>query len=397
MLMRTALLALALAFGITVAPHGSGAPTGPPIRGTFLQFRADDQWRDAKLEELFHTIQSLGLSRIVVQWTVVGTTAFYSSNVFESVPDPPLERLLALADRYGVKVRVGLAHDSEFWDRITPSSPTHDVDSYLKGRRLRSTAAARELLPVVTQHPSFEGWFLTEEVDDVNWVAPERRALLRSYLARLRNALRRLGSPQSVAVSAFSNAHCDPSTLEQFWRELVSEAGIEVVFFQDGVGTHKLELSYLPLYLTAMKRAAVSAHATLGVVVELFDQVGGLPVTAGPFRAVPASVDRIARQLALAQNASTGGTIAFSVPDYMTPAAGSEAQHLYEDYVKRYCGQDSGIRCPSSVNEGRGALASAAPSRRGEAGRSRPGPSGHGDVFNIVNIGKGLARNGGGQ
>jgi hypothetical protein len=145
-----------------------------------------------------------------------------------------------------------------------------------------------------------------------------------------------LGSSASVGVSGFSNAHCDPATLEAFWRELLSGTNIDVVFFQDGVGAHKLELTYLPLYLAAMNRAVAGSGRVLSIITELFDQVEGPPVTEGAFRAVPTDMDRLAQQLTLASKAATAGIFAFSVPDYMVPAAGPAAKRLFSEYLKRF-------------------------------------------------------------
>jgi hypothetical protein len=312
------------------------AETVPPIQGTFLQLRADQPLTNAALRGLFLELRRLGLSHVVIQWTVAGTKAFYPSDTFESVPEPPLEPILELADEFGVGVRVGLAHDPQFWEKINLDSRPGDVHAYLQWLRQRSATVARELTPLVSRHRSFKGWFLTEEVDDVNWLSPERRTELRSFLSELRETLRSFGQSTSVAVSGFSNAYCDPSTLEAFWRELLSATRIDVLLFQDGIGTHKLELPYAALYLAAMKRAAAESGHSLGVVVELFEQVGGPPLNDGPFKAVPASMDRLAQQLVLAGNASTAEVLAFSVPDYMVPAAGPQAQRLFDDYVTRF-------------------------------------------------------------
>ena len=316
-----------------VIAQTSPVPNGPRLAGTFLQLRLDRRWTDAELRDLFLDFRRLGLARVVVQWTVVGTKAFYPSAIFESVPDPPLEPLLALADEFRITVRLGLAHDPEFWEKTRLDAPPRDLDAYLQLLRERSTTVLRELLPIAGRHRSFEGWFFTEEIDDINWLPPERRARLHGYLADLRRTARSLGSPASVAVSGFSNAHCDPATLEAFWRELLTATNIDQVYFQDGIGAHKLELPYLAMYLTAVKRAALSTGHDLSVVVELFDQVGGLPVAEGSFKAVPAAIDRLAHQLAVASDASTAGILAFSVPDYMVPAAGPAARRLFDEYV----------------------------------------------------------------
>jgi hypothetical protein len=309
-----------------------------PLRGTFLQLGLDQRWTEPRLRVLFGDVRRLEISEIVVQWAVFGTKAFYPSKAFESISDPPLETVLALADEFGLKVRVGLAHDPDFWDQIKADAQPGEVEAYLQHLHTRSETVARELVPLVSRHVSFEGWFITEEVDDVNWVLPARRRLIRSYLNHLGAALHALVPSKDVAISGFSNAYCDPSALEAFWTELLDANEIDRLLFQDGIGAHKLELLYLALYLEAVKRAVVGTGHALSVVVELFDQVAGPPINEAPFRAVPTDVERLARQLSLAGAASTAGTLAFSVPDYMSPGSGLPAGRLFNDYLNRVCG-----------------------------------------------------------
>jgi hypothetical protein len=297
-----------------------------------MQLSVSQQWTAPRLNRLFLDFKRLGLSTIIIQRSVVGTKAFYASHAFESMQEPPLEAILQYADEFGLTVRVGLAEDPEFWDRIKLASPPDEVETYLRSLRERSLNAARELVPVVSRHRSFGGWFVTEEVDDVNWLQAERRVLLHEHLRDLAETLRsELWA--SVAISGFSNAHCAPSTLEAFWRDIVDGTGIDLVLFQDGIGAHKLEVASAGQYLAAMKRAAIGSGRALSVVVELFDQVAGPPVSNAPFRAVATGIDRLTQQLSLARDASTVGIIAFSVPDYMVPGAGPSALQLFTDYT----------------------------------------------------------------
>jgi hypothetical protein len=272
----------------------------------------------------------------------VGDHAFYSSKALEPVAEPPLEAVLRLADQSGMSVRIGLAHDPEFWDRIKPAEPVDRVQAYLQLLRMRSLRVARELAPLVSGHRSFDGWFVTEEVDDVNWIQPERRALLRSHLRDLSNALGELTPRKSVAISGFSNAHSDPATLEAFWLELLDGIRVDLVLFQDGIGAHKLTLDSAGPYLRAMKRATTRSARALSIVVELFEQIAGPPVSSGPFKAVSTGVDRLTRQLVLAGESSTAGVVAFSVPDYMVRGAGPSALQLFTEYAALVAGGSSG-------------------------------------------------------
>src|SRR6185295_7226237 len=135
-------LLIALAIGYLGAPAESQAQPGPVLRGTFLQLRLDQRWDDARLRKLFDDFRRLGISHVVLQWTVVGNRAFYRSAAFESFPEGPLEPLLTMADEFGMMIRVGLAYDPEFWDRIKLESPPRDLEQFLQRSRTRSISAA---------------------------------------------------------------------------------------------------------------------------------------------------------------------------------------------------------------------------------------------------------------
>ncbi len=329
---------LAAVVALVISSAAPAAAAEPRLQGTFLQLtEAHGRWTRPQWESLFADLRALGLRRLIVQWTVHDDTAFYPSALHRSVPAPPLPVLLELADRDRVEVVVGLASDSRYWEAIARDARL--VEVYLRRLRLRSEGVARELAPLVRGHVSFAGWYVTEEVDDVSWLEPERRLLLAGHLRDLTASLKRMTPGATVTVSSFSNAHCDPEALESFWKALLAEAPLDVVLFQDGVGAQKMDLVHLPLYLAAMERAVEGSGRRLGVVVELFEQVGGAPVDGGPFKAVPAPAARVMRQLALAAGRGRAGAIAFTVPDYMRAESGPRAAQLLEDYLALQQGQ----------------------------------------------------------
>jgi len=317
-----------------------GAPSkAPAIGGTFLQLLAHHgEWEEGEWGRLFDEFESLKLSRIVVQWTVSADLAFYRSQSVRYGKKPPLETILELADRKGMRVSVGLWHDPAYWQSIQASPPL--VEVYLRRSRLRSVGIAEELAALAKSHRSFEGWYITEEVDDTSWNDPPRRRLLTEHLELLSAALHQLVPDKQVGLSCFSNATLDPRSLEDFWVSMLGGSRINELLFQDGIGAHKLELSYLPLFLGAMRRAATAAGRELAVIVEVYEQADGGEGGGSDFRAEPAPIGRIEQQIALAAEHGSEEIVAFSVPDYMTAAAGQAQRHLLEAYVKRYLKQE---------------------------------------------------------
>jgi hypothetical protein len=237
---------------------------------------------------------------------------------------------LRLADATDMQVLVGLVHDSGYWSHIKESP--EQVANYLKGRRAKSLAAASELLSLLHRHPSVRGWYIPEEVDDISWRSREARAVLLDHVNSLAQELKRRTPNWKVAISAFSQAQSSPQGFEQFWDEFLKRVSVDSIFYQDGIGVGKLDLNGLPVYLQAIRDAATKNGRCLTVVVELFQQTSGPPINDGAFSAAPAPLQRIACQVEIASKYSLDGLVGFSVPEYMTPAAGDAAGKLFSDY-----------------------------------------------------------------
>ncbi|UCF36229.1 MAG: DUF4434 domain-containing protein [Acidobacteriota bacterium] len=300
------------------------------IQGTFLQLTEDRSYgAPEQLREIFEHCRDMGISELVIQWTVFDELAFFASEGNRTSRAPVFGQLLELAAEYGISLHVGLVSDPAFWTQIQKS---HELtEQYLVRYRSRSKAAARELGMLLRESPGFKGWYLTEEIDDMNWLEPGRREVLFAHLSALTGYLRQLTPEMGVAISGFSNGFADPLTLGRFWQELVETTGVTTVLFQDGVGARKLDLFSLPLYLEELQRSLAN-RARLIPVTELFEQAAG---PEGAFGAHPAGLERVKRQLEIARKFSSGPLFAFSTIDYMSSFAGEEAADLAERYLQQ--------------------------------------------------------------
>lgn len=313
-------------------------PRPPRLSGTIVQFNPQHNLRTrGDWARLFRSLRALGMTQIVVQWTVDGTAAYYPSQRFRAGPMPPLDTLLDLAEESGMRMLVGLAHDPQYWSHIG-GEPTQ-VERHLGELRARSLSVARELVPRLAHRRAFEGWYLSEEIDDLNWRDPARRAIVSDHLKALTSELRTLDARARIAISGFANAGTDRAVLQAFWDGLLEEApDLGVVLFQDGVGVGKLSLEELPEVLAAVQRAVEGRRRELRVIVEVFRQTAGAPIDTRPFAAEPASFERVRRQLGIAR-AFSSGLLAFTVPDYMNPDDTPAKAHLFERY-RRACVED---------------------------------------------------------
>lgn len=337
------------------------------LDGTFVQLttaaatRPREEW-----ERLFADLAALGIEEIFLQWTSADGVAFYEASAASNAsgaddaacgsdapstggaagasdqlaarhavgtPGGAVDLVLELAERHGQRVWLGLAHDAGWWAGIDRARPANEVEVFLARRRLANLAVARALAARAARTPAFAGWYVPDEVDDKNWLGEERGSLLATYLTQLADGLRELVPGAPVAVSGFAQGWATPEQLAHLWSAAASRAGLSLVLLQDGVGVRKLTLEDLEVYLPPLRAALAGTTARLGVVVELFtERTGEGGAEAKTFVAVPAPLERIERQLAVARRFATGPLVAFSAPDYMSPFGGAEAERLFEDY-----------------------------------------------------------------
>ena len=331
---RRQLLAAGLAVPFVVRPYGLAlalAERSPMLSGTFLQLLTEHRtWREEQWVRLFDAFRRLRLSRVIVQWVISESQPFFASPR-AGVVRSPLQMIFELGEKTNIQVIIGLVHDPDYWLRITQPSAT--VAGYLANRESRIVQLLTEIAPLARNYRSFAGWFMNEEIDDINWHEPAATSVLYSYLQRVSDYLRLALPGAPIAISGFSNAHGTPAQLEVFWRELLSAApAIGTVLFQDGIGARKLTLENLSQYLRAVRAATDATGRRLWSVVELFEQTGGAPLDSGEFRASAAPFPRVAAQLQV-EAAYASALIAFSAADYLL-AQTQRADNLLSSYLK---------------------------------------------------------------
>jgi hypothetical protein len=288
------------------------APAAPiNIMATFLQLMPwHRQWPETRWRELFSCFDKLGIREVIVQWSASGETKLFPA---------PIESIVKLAQERGIAVDLGLRNDPAYWTRILGARDS--VQAYFRKIRAESEAVARQLRSL-----PFRGWYICEEIDDLNWRDPAARQLLIEYLGGLSAALDRIEPKRPISISGFAQGRTDPEAFSDLWREILRHSRIETIMLQDGIGAGKLNLSEIPLFFEAAASAARHEGRTFRPVVELFRQV-----RVEPFRGVPAPYRRIVKQLEIA--ARFGPPVAFSVMDYMSPLGIEGANELYLESI----------------------------------------------------------------
>ena len=329
---------------VFLSPGAASAKASAPyFTGTFVQlWDSHATWESARWNNLFAALRAIGVTEVIVQWTTTHTNATSASPVHTEGAEqartsaapmqlhPALPLLLQAAETQHMQVVLGLAHDPAYWDKIKAEPDL--VRYYLRQLGYTSLQAARAALLLPGSKNVIRGFYIPQEIDDKSWLEPERQSALADYLANLRANLQTAAPGLPVAISGFSNAFAEPAMLEQLWQNILNKSGIERVLFQDGVGVHKLRVEETGLFMATVSRAAKKSGKILTPVVETFRQVDGQPVNDKPFRAVPASMQGLQRQMAIAASQPHTGIVAFSLPEYCSPYGMKGAADLYAQY-----------------------------------------------------------------
>ncbi|RYZ41791.1 DUF4434 domain-containing protein [Noviherbaspirillum suwonense] len=319
--------------GLAAGGSQTEAVSRPPacLQGTFIQLVDENRtWPRTQWESLFKQFQELKINRIVLQWTVIDGQAFYPSHNFKSATEPVVEWIMSLADTHGMEVMVGLTHQSNHWDIV---GKAEQRPKYLAEELARIAQAVDELGPLVTTHKSFRGWYISQEVDDLNWMDDVSNESLRSFLVQASTLLKTLTPRATIGVSAFANKATAPQELELFWSRMLARVqNLDTIYFQDGIGVYKLDLAVLSAYYNAMHTAAKTNKREMMPVIEIFEQTSGMPLNNNAFSAKSAPLERILRQVSEAENYSAKH-IAFSVPEYLSSMKDGSTRQAYDDYI----------------------------------------------------------------
>lgn len=296
----------------------------PGLHGTFLQLtevqlaRPPGDWRG-----LFDDLRAMGITQIFVQWTVADRKALFQTARLEVMRNTPLSQIFDLAAHAGMRVWIGLATDTDYWEEIKQSPER--LRPYFHKRLSDLSDFIDDLNTAVAAEP-FAGWYIPDEIDDRTWLDPSKRAVLENYLAKTVRLLKARRPGSKVAISGFSNSFADPDLLAAFWGDLIRSTGLDLLLFQDGVGEGKVAVDNISLYYGPLNSAVHRAGAQLGAVVELFSLMSN-------GRRVPAMIGRIREQIAEATRSTSFPPVAFSVPDYMSNFAGQQPGRLLSSFL----------------------------------------------------------------
>lgn len=284
-----------------------------------------NQW-----EKEFEYLSQVGINLIIIQFSVYDKEAYYLSDLVPCITKvDQIETILSLADERNMQVMLGLSLNSSYWYGEKPGSYWDEELAWNK-------KVIDELWKKYGLHPSFWGWYIPHEIDDVT-AKPEP---MRQLIARLLHEISsycHLKTPQlPVGIAPFYSMAMTPAKFELWWTKTLSDAGIDILMLQDGVGCHRVDIQRdIPPYYNAGKNACIHTGVEFWTDLEIFDQIHCPPVDDLPldkWDALPADINRIKAQIETTAP-YVSRIVCFDFTHYMSPQMGEKQKNLFNEYL----------------------------------------------------------------
>lgn len=300
-------------------------------------------------------LRGTGVSRLIVQFVVWEDQWVLVSEPGEQggAKEQKLSQILEAAHGQGIQVWLGLWGSETWWSAIDTKRSDAEVAQYLTSRIPKMAALAQALVPAM-RHEAVVGWYVSDEIDDINWVTPQRQAMLEAWLKQVTEDLHALVK-KPIAISGFADGlRTHAADCQAQWQRWLRAAPlIDEVLLQDGIGACHNRLpgtpgpqpqATWPELLEAVDQAAQAHQRRCTPVVELMVTED---CTVQHPKMHPAPVDRVAAQFALAR-AVHAEVMTFSVPHYATRPKEPEDRDAADRLKTWLIEQAKGVATPSS-------------------------------------------------
>ncbi len=311
------------------AAETTGAITTAPgtarLNGAFLCIGSDKEtWTDAQWDQEFKWLRDMGMRELILAHMAVKDKAFFpiKADCMKPMGNYDLiEPMMAKADKYGLKMHLGLILDDRWWTGINAT--------FLDDLSSRSIALATAAYERYKHHSSLAGFYITNEIDNITWVLDYPFTLVTNhFLKPISKHIKSLNKDLIVSQAPFFNAEnpitLRPDKLGKFWDRLLEQVpDLDWIIPQDGVGCYHATIAEATDYFREMAKACKKHHRTLWSDLETFD----MKQKKSPI----ADIRRVTEQLKT-QSAVVNGFVFWEYLSTMSPAISRGGQELYLQY-----------------------------------------------------------------
>lgn len=281
------------------------------VNTSFLQLYKDHTTRSSEQwDALFKQAHDMNIKYLIIQWSSYGSIPFYSQ---ENSSSSLLTKVIKAAQKEQIKLIIGTNYDPNYWASL--EGKEIQIQEYLKRHYEQQVQAIPKLISNINevdpQGKTVTGWYLSDEIDDLNWQSESRRMMIKNYLEQMIQLLKKEKPYWPINISTYSTGKTPYNQVAELYKFLFNIKGLDKILFQDSIGTQKLTLRSLKAYLLAIRSQFSGNNQRFGIITELFTE----DENQRSFKSAP--VDRVIRQLKIAEIFSDAKFTIFSFFPYI--------------------------------------------------------------------------------
>ncbi len=244
--------------------------------------------------------------------------AFFSSKLMPSLTNgkDPIENMMAYADKHGMKCYLNTGHLTNDWAFMNPGQAQELLQKNMK--------FDQELFDRYGKHPSFAGWYINYELCDGLLRSEETRKQICPLFAEMADYLKKLTPGKPVAIAPYFTTNLPPGRFGDLWKDIMLRCHIDILMMQDSIGAVNVSGSeadrfkHLAAYYGDLHRVCKEIGVQFWTDLEVFRQTHGAPIDTNPWKAQPAPIDRLIRQIEIEQE-YVEKIVIFDYPHYLSP------------------------------------------------------------------------------
>lgn len=301
----------------------------PVFSSSFIQYWFAKDWEcDRWIDELT-MLKKVEISEIILQ-SVADTRsryAVYPTKLmgYTCSDIDMVDTALKAADSIGIKVRIGLGFNSQWWIMNAFSQ------KWLNSEAQINKTIVREIAKIYGNYKSFDGWYIPYEFYQFTAITKTQQSYLNSFLKRITFEIRQ-NSNKDIMISPFYHGKLSflisLSTWSKMNENILNESGIDIVALQDSIGAGFNKISLLDSLYSYTKRATDNLGIKLYADTETFSIESFKNIN------VSGEQERISEQLSI-EKKYVQDFVAFSINHYQNRnIEGQESK--YNDYYNYY-------------------------------------------------------------
>ena len=206
----------------------------PPIHSLFYQPLLED---NINWEVTFQKLHQVDIKKVILQWSKFGVVDFVKD-------DKWLKEILSSAQKYNIKVIVGLYGDNNYF-KVLENRNT-DIKLYLSSLYKKNIKQAEKIYTIAKNYSSFDGYYIYDEVDDRNFIEIERQKYLKEYLQTLADSIAKI-SNHCLYISGYFSKNISPIDYVNMFSEITQKK--YTLLLQSGIGAGLVDFNTTILYM----------------------------------------------------------------------------------------------------------------------------------------------------